>query len=96
MNQKNDAPDWPDTRLERASDCELLVTRRFDAPARLVYEAWARPERLAQPMIFFGKYLEVLPSARLAWTNDESEDGPITRAAVEEQAGQTLVALRDC
>ncbi len=32
------------TAVERASDCELLVRRTFDAPARLVFEAWSRPE----------------------------------------------------
>lgn len=32
------------TKVERTSDLELVVTRTFDAPARLVFEAWARPE----------------------------------------------------
>jgi uncharacterized protein YndB with AHSA1/START domain len=32
------------TTVERTSDRELVVTRSFDAPARLVFEAWARPE----------------------------------------------------
>jgi len=32
------------TRIERRSDRELVVTRRFDAPARLVFEAWTKPE----------------------------------------------------
>lgn len=31
-------------RVERKSDRELVVTRTFDAPARIVYEAWTRPE----------------------------------------------------
>lgn len=31
-------------KVERKSDRELVVTRTFDAPARLVYEAWTRPE----------------------------------------------------
>ena len=30
--------------VERTSDCELVVTRSFDAPARLVFEAWSKPE----------------------------------------------------
>jgi uncharacterized protein YndB with AHSA1/START domain len=33
-----------DTKVERASDRELIVTRVVKGPARLVYEAWARPE----------------------------------------------------
>jgi len=32
------------TTVERASDRELVVTRTFDAPARLVFEAWSKPE----------------------------------------------------
>ena len=30
--------------MERKSDRELVVTRTFNAPARIVYEAWTRPE----------------------------------------------------
>ncbi|GJQ21002.1 MAG: ATPase [Bacteroidia bacterium] len=32
------------TKVERKSERELVVTRTFDAPARLVFEAWTRPE----------------------------------------------------
>ena len=32
------------TTAERNSDRELVIRRTFDAPARLVYEAWTRPE----------------------------------------------------
>ena len=32
------------TTVERTSDRELVVTRTFDAPARLVFEAWTTPE----------------------------------------------------
>jgi uncharacterized protein YndB with AHSA1/START domain len=32
------------TTVERRSDRELVVTRTFDAPARLVFEAWSNPE----------------------------------------------------
>ena len=34
------------TTTERTSDRELVVTRTFDAPARLVFEAWTKPELL--------------------------------------------------
>jgi uncharacterized protein YndB with AHSA1/START domain len=30
--------------VERKSDREIVVTRTFEAPARLVFEAWAKPE----------------------------------------------------
>lgn len=32
------------TAVDRRSDVELVVTRVFDAPPRLVFEAWTRPE----------------------------------------------------
>jgi len=32
------------TTVQRKSDREVVVTRTFDAPARLVFEAWSRPE----------------------------------------------------
>ncbi len=36
------------TTVERKSERELVVTRTFDAPTRLVFEAWTRPELLKQ------------------------------------------------
>jgi uncharacterized protein YndB with AHSA1/START domain len=118
------------TTSERKSDREMVVTRRFDAPARLVFEAWTTPElfrqwwvpkssgatllsceqdvrvggsyRLefahpdyAQPMAFFGRYLEVVPDARLVWTNEESADGAITTVTFEEQDGRTLLVMSE-
>jgi uncharacterized protein YndB with AHSA1/START domain len=32
------------TTVERRSDREVVVTRSFDAPAHLVFEAWSKPE----------------------------------------------------
>ena len=32
------------TRVERKSECELVVTRTVNAPARLVFEAWTKAE----------------------------------------------------
>jgi uncharacterized protein YndB with AHSA1/START domain len=34
------------TAVERKSERELVVTRTFNAPARMVFEAWTRPELL--------------------------------------------------
>ena len=36
--------DFNTTHVERKSDTELVVTRRFDAPAHLVFKAWTTPE----------------------------------------------------
>src|SRR4051794_23072153 len=32
------------TTMERTSERELVVTRTFDAPPRIVFEAWTKPE----------------------------------------------------
>ena len=38
------APEPNVTRVDRTSDRVIVVTRTFDAPARLVFEAWSKPE----------------------------------------------------
>jgi len=48
-----------------------------------------------QPMAFFGRYIEVMPHVRLAWTNDESPDGAVTTVTFEEKDGVTLVVVHD-
>jgi len=119
------------TSVERKSDRELVVTRSFDAPARLVFEAWTTPELLKrwwmpksfgvsfisceadvrtggkyrfefghpsseQPMAFFGRYIEVIPNARLVWTNEEGgEGGSVTTVTFEQRDGETLVTFHD-
>jgi uncharacterized protein YndB with AHSA1/START domain len=35
-----------ETTVERTSDRELVVTRTFDAPAHVVFDAWTKPELL--------------------------------------------------
>jgi uncharacterized protein YndB with AHSA1/START domain len=119
------------TTAERISGRETVVTRSFDAPARLVYEAWTTPALLLrwwapksigitflsceadvrtggsyrfvfghpaseQPAAFFGRYLEVVPNARLVWTNEEGgEGGAVTTVTFEEKDGRTLVVMRE-
>jgi uncharacterized protein YndB with AHSA1/START domain len=118
------------TTVERKSERELVTTRTINGPARLVFEAWTRPElfkrwwvpksmgmtlyscemdvrvggkyRLefsqdpANPMAFFGTYLEVTPHSRLVWTNEESgADGPVTTVTFEEKGGKTLLVLHE-
>ncbi|WP_395682082.1 SRPBCC family protein [Dokdonella sp.] len=34
----------PRTTVQKTSDREVVVTRTFDAPARLVFQAWSNPE----------------------------------------------------
>ena len=117
------------TRVERTSDCELVVTRSFNAPARIVFAAWTTPELFmrwwapkstgvpmlacdmdvrtgggyrvafgqdaASAMEFFGKYLEVVPGARLVWTNEEGGEGAVTTVTFDEKDGKTLLVLRE-
>jgi len=42
-NRERD-PETNQTIVERKSDRELVVTRTFNGPARLVFEAWTTPE----------------------------------------------------
>ena len=46
--QSNPASGKNHTAAERTSERELVVTRTFNAPARIVFEAWTRPELLMQ------------------------------------------------
>src|SRR5690349_16931214 len=47
-SRRSDVGTRPRTTVERTSDREVVVTRTFDAPARLVFEAWSRPELFQQ------------------------------------------------
>src|SRR4030095_6268006 len=52
--------------------CELDV--RVGGTYRLVF----RHPASGEPMAFFGRYVEVTPHSRLAWTNEEAgEAGPV-------------------
>ncbi|HEY9014157.1 MAG TPA: SRPBCC domain-containing protein, partial [Gemmatimonadales bacterium] len=65
--------------------CE--VDARVGGTYRLVFD-YGGPE----PAAFFGRYVEVKPYSRLAWTNDEGgHGGPVTTVTFEEQGGKTLV-----
>ncbi|RKI48221.1 ATPase [Corallococcus sp. AB004] len=48
-----------------------------------------------QPMAFFGRYIEVTPHSRLAWTNEESAEGAVTTVTFEEKDGKTRVVVHD-
>ncbi|CAN5834779.1 SRPBCC domain-containing protein [soil metagenome] len=51
--------------------------------------------KAATPMAFFGRYLEMIPNARLVWTNDESDDGAVTTVTFEEKDGKTLLVMSE-
>ena len=119
------------TTVERKSERELVVTRTFNGPARIVFEAWTKPELFKQwwvpksmgmflrscemdvriggryrlvfghdasnPDEFFGRYVEVTPHSRLAWTNEEGEGGgqQVTTVTFEERGAETSVVVHD-
>jgi uncharacterized protein YndB with AHSA1/START domain len=118
------------TTVERKSEREVVVTRTFNGPARIVFEAWTTPELFKQwwvpksmgmflrscemdvrvggryrlvfghdpanPAEFFGRYVEVTPHSRLAWTNDEGgEGGSVTTVTFEEKGGKTLLVMSE-
>ena len=44
---------------------------------------------------FFGRYLEVTPPSRLVWTNEESDDAPVTTVTFEAHGERTLLTLSE-
>lgn len=67
--------------------CEMDV--RVGGEYRLVF----RHEE--STMAFFGVYVEVLPDARLVWTNEEGDGITVTTVTFEEVDGRTLVTVHD-
>jgi uncharacterized protein YndB with AHSA1/START domain len=130
LRKSEPMPKW-ETTTDRRSDREVVVTRTFNAPARIVFEAWTKPELIMkwwtpasfgitfisceadvrtggtyrfvmghpsfdQPMAFHGRYIEVVPNKKIAWTNEEGgEDGSVSTVTFEEKDGKTLLVLTD-
>ncbi len=122
------APMKDRTTVERTSERELVVSRTVNGPARLVFEAWTKPELFRQWWVpkslgmsllscemdvrvggtyrlefahgdsqaaFFGTYKEVTPHSRLAWTNEESDEGSVTTVTFAERGGKTLLVMHE-
>jgi uncharacterized protein YndB with AHSA1/START domain len=49
----------------------------------------------AESTTFFGRYLEVTRPARLVWTNEESEEAPVTTVTFEDHGERTLLVLSE-
>jgi uncharacterized protein YndB with AHSA1/START domain len=69
--------------------CDMDV--RTGGKYRLEFGAEGSPDTMA----FYGKYLEVVPNARIVWTNDEGEEGAITTVTFEDRGGKTLLTFRE-
>ena len=51
---------------------------------------------MAEPMAFFGRYLEVTPPTRLVWTNEEGDEGTVvTTVTFEEHGVGTRLVVHD-
>ena len=118
------------TKVERKSDRELVVTRTFDAPVRIVFEAWSQAGLFQRwwapastglkilschmdvrtggryrlefshpqapgPIAFFGRYIEVVPNARVVWTNEEEGGGNVTTLTFEGRDEKTYLTLHE-
>jgi uncharacterized protein YndB with AHSA1/START domain len=117
------------TKVERTSERELTVTRSFDAPAHILFQAWTTPALFMRwwvpksaginllscdmdvrvgggyrlefgldadnSMAFYGKYIEVIPNARIVWTNEEEADGAVTTVTFAEKDGRTLLTYHE-
>lgn len=73
-----------------------LLSYEMDIRTGGTYRLVLRPRAEEQPMVFFGRYIEVLPHSRLVWTNDEGgEGGAVTTVRFEEKAGKTRVIVHE-
>lgn len=75
-----------------------MVIVGFDADVRTggTYRLEMGQSKSEQTMVFFGRYLEVIPGERIVWTNDEGgEEGPVTTVTFEEDGDRTLVTIHD-
>jgi uncharacterized protein YndB with AHSA1/START domain len=72
-----------------------LLSCRQDVRVGGGYRLEISHPKMPTPLAFFGKYLEVVPNARLVWSNEESDDGAVTTVTVEERDGKTLLVMSE-
>jgi uncharacterized protein YndB with AHSA1/START domain len=46
VSARSDLKHRNETKVARRTDCELVLTRTFNGPARIVFDAWTKPELL--------------------------------------------------
>ena len=49
----------------------------------------------AHPMVFFGRYTDVIPNARLVWTNEEDAAGAVTTVSFTADGDTTLLTYSE-
>lgn len=73
-----------------------FLSCEIDARTGGTYRFVFRHPSSEQPMAFFGRYIEVIPNARLVWTNEEGGDaGTVTTVTFEQRGDETLFVLHD-
>lgn len=92
------------TTVERKSDRELVVTRTFDAPARIVFEAWTKPElfmrwwapkSMGMPLLSCEMDVRVGGKYRLEFGRDASDAMAFFGKYIEVTPGSRLVWTND-
>ena len=74
MDERKDSeinPKRYGTTVERKSECELFVTRTFNGPAHIVFDAWTKPELLKRwwvPKSFGASFLSCEADVRTGGT----------------------------
>jgi uncharacterized protein YndB with AHSA1/START domain len=78
------------------SFCVTLLSYQADIRTGGTYRLEMSHPSAPQPMAFFGRYIEVTPTARIIWTNDEAgEGGAVTTVTFEEDHGVTRVVVHE-
>jgi len=73
-----------------------FLSCEIDARTGGTYRFVFRHPSSEQPMAFFGRYIEVIPDARLVWTNEEGGDAAtVTTVTFEQRGDETLFVLHD-
>jgi uncharacterized protein YndB with AHSA1/START domain len=72
-----------------------IVACEMDVRTGGSYRLEITPPGSEQPVAFFGNYLEVVPDARIVWTNEEEDGGAVTTVTFEEKDGKTQLTLTE-
>lgn len=88
------------TKIEQPSERELVVTRTFDAPARIVFEAWTKAELMKRwwapasmpiPLRSLEMDVRVGGGYRLVFGNSEADSMAFVGKYLEVEPGSRLV-----
>lgn len=74
-----------------------ILSCEMDVRAGGSYRLVLSHPSMGEPMAFFGRYLDVVPGARIVWTNEEggADEGAVTTVTFEDRGDQTVVVWHD-